>query len=547
MLDDDDVHRAPQRRRRMGCSSSKPSTDGTSETVKTPDVVGGAGDDDGGAGAVGIPQRKDADLKKLTKDATTTPYGKTNERGETKDETMQKTKKGKSSGTGAYAVLGSGDALDDATTREMYEAKTSEAAHPSARRVRERWGLNGGADWRYWTREDTVVSALKDSLDGAKIELEGDDFSLMMCAHDALETPVGVWKGDKRAPEVVVACPKVYAVDLFLIIDGITYDDGHVCAGEPDFDRAAALEAGLRACVHESEREMLRLALDSRPKGPWCTIIGERFSSGNHFVHVPLMADYLDGAILDPFSKGYAHSLMWRWAEVCQKIGAGEHQVSIQCVPVGILGKTGKDGICWRSVSDASKTDAEYLKHSGFKAFIDAVSGTYAEARSGMSASFSLTLKQSHCQGNKPERRAQEWADDWPSDEIAECYMVAMELANTGPPGEMAANMSPGSTCCHVVLPTTDGRSGIAEVMNKDGSIAFHEFHAWALFRGVDGEPEARTGSQIKFRCVRYFDEDEPGSWVAEAYGSRPCNGLLIKNKFIDEAIARDDARVKIP
>jgi len=122
-----------------------------------------------------------------------------------------------------------------------------------------------------------------------------------------------------------------------------------------------------------------------------------------------------------------------------------------------------------------------------------------------------------------------------------------MELANTGPPGEMAANMSPGSTCCHVVLPTTDGRSGIAEVMNKDGSIAFHEFHAWALFRGVDGEPEARTGSQIKFRCVRYFDEDEPGSWVAEAYGSRPCNGLLIKNKFIDEAIARDDARVKIP
>jgi len=122
-----------------------------------------------------------------------------------------------------------------------------------------------------------------------------------------------------------------------------------------------------------------------------------------------------------------------------------------------------------------------------------------------------------------------------------------MQLANTGPPGEMASRMVPGATCCHVILPSTDGQSGIAEVLNADGSVAFHEFHAWALFRGIDGDPEARTGAQIKFRCVKKFTGDEIGPWIAEAYGSRSCNGLILKNKFIDEAISRDDERIVIP
>ena len=69
-----------------------------------------------------------------------------------------------------------------------------------------------------------------------------------------------------------------------------------------------------------------------------------------------------------------------------------------------------------------------------------------------MSATFSLTLRDEHCTGDKVERQAQEWAVDWPTDEIAECYTTALELANTGAPGKMAAEMVPGAVCCHVVL-----------------------------------------------------------------------------------------------
>ena len=112
----------------------------------------------------------------------------------------------------------------------------------------------------------------------------------------------------------------------------------------------------------------------------------------------------------------------------------------------------------------------------------------------------------------------------------------------------MAEKMVPGSKCCHVILPSTDGQSGIAAVKNDEGVIIAHEFHAWGLYRSVLDE----NGAQIKFRCVREMmlegDEFVPtGPWLAKDYDPRPCNGLVIKNKAIDEAIARDDAKVKIP
>ena len=298
-----------------------------------------------------------------------------------------------------------------------------------------------------------------------------------------------------------------------------------------------------RARRARAARRALELERDGGVQ-PWCTVFGSRFSEGNHFVHLPLIADYLDGAILDPFSKSYAHSLMWRWAEVCEKIGPGEHEVTLRCAPLGVFVPTA--GACRLVGYD----EAKHGNHKGFKAFLQSLGTEYETSASaaGMSATFTIKLHPNHCAGKKIERRAQEWAPDWPADEIAECYTTALQLANTGAPGAMAAQMTPGATCCHVVLPTTDGHSGIAEVKDRDGRTLYHEFHAWGLFRGVDGDPEARTGAQIKFRCVKECVNGEPtGAWTAKDYDPRPCNGLLLKNKFIDQAIARDDEHIKIP
>jgi hypothetical protein len=449
------------------------------------------------------------------------------------------------SGTTADAMAdGSSAMLARAVT--TYEDATTAAMHAAAARVRERWGTtrDAGAAWRFWLAEETTVSALTTPLGGSSIEVGArDDLSVMMCAHDALEAPVGGWEGR------VACCPRAFAVDAHLTVDGKRFEDAHACAGEPDYDRERAIEAGLDDAglyaseAREAARRVLRRERDGGGK-PWCTVFGSRFSEGNHFVHLPLIADYLDGAILDPFSKSYAHSLMWRWAEVCEKIGPGEHEVTLRCAPLGVFVPAA--GACRLVGYDEAKHGSD----KGFKAFLQSLDTEYETSASaaGMSATFTIKLHPNHCAGKKIERRAQEWAPDWPADEIAECYTTALQLANTGPPGAMAAQMTPGATCCHVVLPTTDGHSGIAEVKDRDGRTLYHEFHAWGLFRGVDGELEARTGAQIKFRCVKSCVNGEPtGVWMAKDYDPRPCNGLLLKNKFIDQAIARDDEHIKIP
>ena len=446
-------------------------------------------------------------------------------------------------------------AMGDDSAREMvendavYAETTTEAMNAASKRVRERWGTTAatGAEWRFWTREETTVSALTESLRGADVSSIGTDLSVMMCAHDALESAVGVWReGEAR----VVAKPRVFAVDVYLSIDDEAFEDEHVCAGEPDVDREAAIEAGLDAAGLDGseEREAARRALAKTREGgakPWCTLIGSDFSAGNHFVHLPLMAEYLDGAILDPYSKAYAHALVWRWADACKRVGAGKHEVTFRCAPLGIFVPESNACTFTGNVDDAR------ARPEGFKAFLNELRKGYETSPNapGMSATFSLTLRDEHCTGDKVERQAQEWAVDWPTDEIAECYTTALELANTGAPGKMAAEMVPGAVCCHVVLPSTEGQSGIAEVKNKRGDVIYHEFHAWGLFKGLDGQPEARTGAQIKFRCVQEVNESgtAKGPWVAKDYDPRPCNGLMLKNKHIDLAITRDDSRIKIP
>ena len=445
-------------------------------------------------------------------------------------------------------------AMRDARSREVMATRASaarERARGAARKVLDSWNVahDGGA-FRYWLKEDTVVSSLRDDLHGANVDLgvgDGDALSLMMCAGAELEAPIATW--DDGSGDGVVIAPVVYAVDVYLTVDGVAFEGGRVCAGEPDFESERAITAALDVCANDGERVLLERALRAGPSDgskPWCTIVSDRFVRGDYFVHLPLMADYVDGAILDPYSKPYGFSLMWQFAEVCQRIGHGHHEVTIRCAPRGVLGVTS----AWTCVCRAigQKAEEEYWRDARFREFIQSIGeniSTSPDAK-GMSATFSLTLAERHCVGDKPERRAQEWANDWPEDEIAQCYTIAMNLANTGPPGAMARAMVPGTPrCVHIILPSTDGSSGIAAVEDNEGVVRYHEFHAWALYRGDDADPEARTGAQIKFRCVQYFnDKGTPIEWVAESYGNRPCNGLMLKNRFIAEAVARDVGRI---
>jgi hypothetical protein len=440
------------------------------------------------------------------------------------------------------------NASDALACDASYAAAVASRANAASARVCERWGVEpGGASWRFWLREETVVSALTEDLRGADVRVDGDDASLMVCAHGELEAPCGSWSG---AVGRAVVAPVVYAVDVYLEVDGVSFGDGHVCAGEPDFSRLQAIQSALSVCSNEGERVLLERALKDGPSDgskPWCTLVGDRFGVGAHFCHLPLMSHYVDGAILDPYSKLYGHSLMWKWTEVCRNIGAGKHAVTIRCAPRGVLGVVSADSCVCRVTGD--KPEEDFMRDAGFRSYIQSLDRNMSTSASanGMSATFSLTLEEKHCVGNKPERRAQEWADDWPEEEVAECFTIAMSLANTGPPGAMARSMVPGlPLCVHIILPTTDGTSGIAAVEDSEtGEVQFHEFHAWGLFQSAGADPEARTAAQIKFRCVKYENSDgHPTQWVAEAYGARPCNGLMLKNKFVSEAIARDSSRI---
>ena len=433
------------------------------------------------------------------------------------------------------------EASNSMTRRDARCVMRERRARRAAVRVRDRWKVPpGSCAWRFWMEEETTVSALETDARGARLTPENGDLSLMMCSHDGLEVIVGEMDEGRVAVRA-----RVFGVDVFLTADGAAMEDGRACAGEPEFDRDRAIEFGLdeAGLKSEVERRLARELLDGKRacgRAPWCTLLGSQFSDGNHFVHLPLMAasSYsIDGAILDPYSKSYGHSLMCLWSELCHKLGPGEHELTVRLAPLGIVVPD----------SDSCLLEGEVDDSAEIRAFVRETEGGYETSpdAEGMSATFSLVLREEDCTGRAPERSAQEWAPDWPSDEIEECYVAAMEVANTGPPGEMAAKMAPGSVCCHVILPSTDGQSGIAEVRDASGSPILYEFHAWGLFRGVDGA----MGAQIKFRVVQDIDANgQPtGPWRSADYESRPCNGLSIKNSQIDKAIARDDSKVRIP
>ena len=104
-------------------------------------------------------------------------------------------------------------------------------------------------------------------------------------------------------------------------------------------------------------------------------------------------------------------------------------------------------------------------------------------------------------------------------------------------------------TCCQAyVLPSTEGQSGIAEVKTRNVTSYTREFHAWGLFKGLDGQPEAQPALKSNsVACKKCSCGTARGPWSQQAYDPRPCNRLMLKNKHIDLAIKRDDSRIKIP
>ena len=94
-----------------------------------------------------------------------------------------------------------------------------------------------------------------------------------------------------------------------------------------------------------------------------------------------------------------------------------------------MLGIASNDLCVCRVTGD--KPEEDFMRDAGFRSFIQSLGSNLSTSSSaeGMTSTFSLTIKEEHCVGVKPERRAQEWADDWPEDEIAECFTIAMSLA----------------------------------------------------------------------------------------------------------------------
>ena len=149
----------------------------------------------------------------------------------------------------------------------------------------------------------------------------GTDLSVMMCAHDALESAVGVWReGEAR----VVAKPAASS-QWACTCPSRAFEDEHVCAGEPDVDREAAIEAGLDAAGLDGseEREAARRALRGEQRGRPHHVAVVRGDAIRLFRRESLRALAVDGRIsrrchLRSVLPRLMRALVWRWADACK-------------------------------------------------------------------------------------------------------------------------------------------------------------------------------------------------------------------------------------
>ena len=404
-------------------------------------------------------------------------------------------------------------------------------------------GTNGApfSAFKYTNKEEIKVSLDALPADGAKIDISEGVLSLWYVQAAPLSMPVS--HCDVGGDNHVGIMPYVHAVDLYVSVDGKEFTDAHICYGS---DTSASREA----VVAEIERKTVdgehwsKSLLQGPSDGthPWATIVNhKRWGTDDSLVYLPLMCVDIENATLgDEDAYPYVHSLLAKFAQLLGEVGAGKHSLSIRLRPRGYI-FLDDDGDCQFDYVGGSVKNNKSLNATAKSSVGEHLTDGSAP---GMSATFQIKVSKSQASSKGPVRTAQAFAANWPAGEIKECVDLGLKMANTGVCGAKAAQMAPGSKCCHIIL--TEGNQGAGIKTAKFGDERAYDFFcAWALFKSKDGKPDS-LGAQIKFvvkrdKVIDYKPVDR--DWRSAGFESvttDTVNGLTITNREIDAAIARD-------
>jgi hypothetical protein len=385
------------------------------------------------------------------------------------------------------------------------------------------------------------------NLDGADVDVVDGVLHVFAGFATGVEAPCGVWSSAKDA---FVIMPRVMMVDLYLSVDGKPYTDGHVCLGEPSFNKDKAIKEIDNTnviMVYKHVEKPLENALRKGPSDgskPWATVVSDKFADCA-FVHLPLMYQGDLDKMNTAESEAYGHSLVAKFSQALKTAGEGTHSFTLSVRPRGIVDVSQLDegeqvfqtvGLINKSPEDVAARDKGFEPH--LSQFPPQVL-TDANA-SGLTVTFTMGVGSDAASGAAPSRKAAEFSTQWPSDELEECVELARSLAGKGPCGRKASQMGVGKLA-HIVLV---GR-GIEQKLA--GSKEWDEFQCYALFKAKNGSPDA-LGAQIFFR-PRKLKVKENGipvpdpEWESSAFGMHSDTIEIaqpIANKEIDAAIQRD-------
>ena len=397
--------------------------------------------------------------------------------------------------------------------------------------------------FKYVNKKECKITKDALPLDGANIDVSGGELQLWYAQGAPIAMPVACFPVGGGSARAVL--PAVFAIDLYVEVDGTPHTDGFVCYGtDPSLSKEKAIAAAVNDNVY-GEHFMADLLTKGPGDGskPWATLVRKkRWSDSDGHIYVPLMANDVDNAMMGDEDLTYVHSLLAKWAQLLGKVGSGQHSFTISLRPRGCI--FNDDGSPYYDSMGGGGMPNEVLNAQISATLI----GEHLSAidAPGMSASFTMTLGADQVSGQGPVRKAQEFESKWPEDEIEECIELAMGFANKGVCGAMAKTTAKNSgRCCHIILTEGEAGAGIRTAKFGNNEREYDYFLAWALFKNKDGKPGS-LGAQVKFSVkkdkilnFRPVDAD----WRSAGFefsSSEIATGLTITNAEIDAAIARD-------
>ena len=152
---------------------------------------------------------------------------------------------GGSNADGAFAPFSAASFSTLATKScgKPWEAKMLDDMRGNNRAIATGYGVSKAKPFHFAiANTNEKLSQYKTAADGAQLVLASDSqFTLVFATFLPLNAPCAVYNQTALGVKPLIVQGVCNLVDVYLTIDGDSLRDGHVCSGEGDNDRAAAI------------------------------------------------------------------------------------------------------------------------------------------------------------------------------------------------------------------------------------------------------------------------------------------------------------------